>query len=88
MWIPDCPQGGWSTTGWLMFTTTFGYSGTYWDYTQEIAKERGGLKGLINLNVANDDVASILKESGFKGYRFEGALTWISKTLKMIRELD
>ena len=70
------------------YATSFGYSGTYWDYVQEIAEERGGLKGLINLDVSKDEIADILNEAGFKGYRFDGALEWIMKTIEIIRELS
>lgn len=69
------------------YATNFGYSGTYWDYVQEIAKECGGLTGLINLNVTKDEIANILKEAGFKSYRFDGALEWTVKTIQMIRDL-
>ena len=69
------------------YATGFGYSGTYWDYTQEIAKERGGLKGLINLDISEKEIADILKKAEFTGYRLEGALEWITKTLKMLRKL-
>jgi len=71
----------------INFATSFGYSGTYYDYVCEIASERRGLKGLINLDITKDDIVSILKESGFKGYRFDGALIWIMKTIQIIREL-
>ena len=67
------------------YATTFGYAGTYWDYVQEIAKERGNLRGLINLDVSQNDVVIILNDAGFKGYRFDGALEWIVKTIEMIR---
>jgi hypothetical protein len=70
------------------FATSFGYSGTYYDYVIEIAKERGGLKGLINLDISKDDISAILEESGFKGYRFDGALTWILKTIQIVKELE
>jgi hypothetical protein len=69
------------------YATSFGYSGTYWDYAQELEKERGGLKGLINFNVTKTEITDILNEAGFKGYRFEGALEWILKTLEMLRKL-
>jgi len=69
------------------YATGFGYSGTYWDYVLEIARERGGLAGLVNLDIAKDVIVDILKEAGFKGYRFDGALEWILQTLQMIREL-
>ena len=71
----------------INYATSFGYTGTYFDYVQEIAKERGGLKDLINLDVTKDKIVGILKEAGFKGYRFDGALEWITKTIQMISNL-
>ena len=71
----------------INYATSFGYSGTYWDYVQEIAAERGSLAGLINLNISDNDVKSILQEADFTGYRYEGALEWILKTLEMVRNL-
>jgi len=70
------------------YATSFGHAGTYWDYVREIAKERGGLKGLINLGITEDTIAGVLEEAGFMGYRFNGALEWIQKTLEMIRLVE
>ena len=67
-----------------LYATGFGYSGTYWDYVQEIKKERGGLDGLINCRVFDSDIRAILKEAGFNGYRLHGAKEWILKTLEMV----
>ena len=69
------------------YATSFGYSGSYWDYAQEIAKERVGLKGLINFNFTKSEIVDILNGADFTGYRFDRALEWIIKTLKMLREL-
>jgi hypothetical protein len=69
------------------YATSFGYSGTYWDYVQMVAREREGLTGLLDLSVTESDVKAILTESGFTGYRFCGALEWILKTLDMVRSL-
>ena len=69
------------------YATTFGYAGTYWDYIQEIAAERGNLSQLVNLDISESDVADILREAGFTGYRYDGALRWILKTMEMIRSL-
>ena len=69
------------------YATAFGYSGTYWDYVREIAEERGGLGGLINLDLKESEVKTILKESGFESYRLEGARSWILRTLEMIEDL-
>ncbi|MCL2106849.1 MAG: hypothetical protein FWH26_07340 [Oscillospiraceae bacterium] len=67
------------------YATSFGYSGTYWDYVQEIARERGTLAGLINIDVSQDEIASVLREAGFAGYRYDGALEWIEKAFGMLR---
>jgi len=68
------------------YATTFGYSGTYWDYIQEISKEQD-IKSFIYLDISEDDVTAILTETGFQGYRFNGALKWIMKTIEMIKDL-
>ena len=70
------------------YSTTFGYSGTYWDYVREIADERGSLNGLLSIDLSRDDVAGILSEAGFTGYRFDAALAWIMKTAAMISDLS
>ena len=68
------------------YATSFGYSGTYYDYVREIAKEQD-IKSLVNLDISKSDVAAILKEAGFTGYRFDGVLEWIIKTLEMVCEM-
>jgi len=72
----------------INYATSFGYSGTYYDYVCEIAKERGGLNGLVNLDITKVDISDILEGAGFKGYRFDGALKWILKTIQIIKELE
>ena len=54
---------------------------------KEIAGERDDIKSLINLDISKDDVAAILRKSGFIGYRFDGALDWIGKAIEMIKAL-
>ena len=72
----------------INYATTFGFAGTYYDYVKEIAAERGGLKGLINLDITRDEISDILNQADFKGYRFDGALIWIQKTIQIIQELS
>jgi len=69
------------------YATTFGFAGAYFDYVCEIAEKRGGLRGLINLDITENEIKSILNGAGFKGYRLAGATEWIKKTLQIIREL-
>jgi len=72
----------------INYATTFGYTGTYIDYVREIAQERGGLDGLLNLNMSESDVAAILKEAKFTGYRLDGSLAWIMKSLSILTKID
>jgi hypothetical protein len=67
------------------YATSFGFSGTYYDYVKEIAAERGGLDGLINLEITKDEVANILDKAGFASYRFDYALEWIIKAIELIK---
>jgi len=70
-----------------LYATSFGYAGTYFDYIKEIAAERTTIAGLIDLSVSKEEIADILKEAGFKDYRFEGSLSWIVKTIDILKTL-
>ena len=69
------------------YATTFGYAGTYWDFTKEIAAEGNDIGSLVNLDITKDEIVDILHIAGFSGYRFDGALAWIMKTIQMIKNL-
>jgi hypothetical protein len=69
------------------YATSFGYSGTYWDYVQEIARERRRGARLINLAVGSREIQDILTAAGFTGYRFDGAAEWICKSMEMLRAM-
>ena len=71
----------------VVYATCFGFSGTYYDYIQEISNERGGLKDLLAIDITKSEIADILTQAGFKGYRLDGALEWIWKTLEIVRKL-
>jgi len=71
----------------VKYSSTFGYSGTYWDYVCEVAEKRGNLSGLINLSISKTDVSEILDAAGLSGYRSSGALEWIMKTISVLSEL-
>jgi len=71
----------------ILYATTFGSSGTYWDYATEISAEYGDLDRLITLDITGDEVHAILLEAGFSGYRLEGATAWISAMMGMLAAL-
>ena len=54
---------------------------------QGIAQSNSNFKDLIDLSVTKDEVAAILNEAGFKGYRFAGALEWICMAIGIIKHL-
>lgn len=66
------------------YATTFGFSGTYYDYLLEIKKDRGSLKRLVNTKLSESEIMEILIKSGFSGYRLSGAAKWIMKTLEIV----
>ena len=70
------------------YSTTFGYTGTYFDYIREIARERGGLSGLVNLDISESEVKDILTAAEFKGYRLDGALRWIMNAIKLLKQME
>ncbi|MCL1877353.1 MAG: hypothetical protein FWF80_00695 [Defluviitaleaceae bacterium] len=71
----------------VKYATAFGYAGTYWDYIKDMAAEDVSLSKLLKTSITKDEIANILKTAGFTGYRFDGALSWIMQSIKMIREL-
>jgi len=70
-----------------LYATSFGYSGTYYDYLKDISATGIDLTSLVNLDISEKDIETILIESGFKGYRLNGAKKWIIKAIQAIKEL-
>jgi len=70
-----------------LYSTTFGYAGTYWDFIQEITAEGTKISDIVDLSITQDEITDILTTAGFKGYRYMGALAWITKTIEKIKEL-
>ena len=67
------------------YATAFGYTGTYWDYVQEILRDGIDVETLIDLSITKNEVIDILTKAEFKGYRFDGALKWVIKAIEMIK---
>lgn len=69
------------------FSTVFGISGTYFDHIQDIAKQGDHPAEFIDLSITTDEIAKILGNADFKGYRLEGAIQWISGCAGLLKEL-
>jgi hypothetical protein len=72
----------------LLYVTTFGPAGTYYDALTDIAKDPDvKISRLVNLNISAEETRSLLEAAGFEGYRFDGAAAWIEKTLAILKAL-
>lgn len=71
----------------ILYATSFGYSGTYYDYLKDIAEEGIDFSAFIQLDISDEQIEQILLESGFKGYRLRGAKMWIHKSIEIIKNL-
>lgn len=69
------------------YATTFGEVGTYYDVVEEIARTES-IGTLIDLNVNEKEILKVLQDSGFKDYRLEGNLKWITGALNILRKLN
>lgn len=70
-----------------LYSTSFGASGTYYDYVKEIAESGVAFSRLLDLDIDENEVLRILRDSGFKSYRLEASLKWIGDTLKILRTI-
>ena len=70
------------------YSTSFGLSGTYYDYVTEIANNGVSFSKLLNLDITKTEIEKLLIESGFKDYRLAGATTWICKSIELLKKLS
>ncbi|MEG2517997.1 MAG: hypothetical protein RSA56_06395, partial [Raoultibacter sp.] len=71
----------------LLYATTFGPVGTYWEHIQDMLAADASLMAEVNLAIAPLSIEAFLKEAGFEGYRLAGAQAWIEKTLALLATL-
>lgn len=69
------------------FATAFGYVGTYWDHARDIASKGVRFGDLLNLDVDEHIVRSLLVEAGFADYRLEAATEWIVNAVECLKSL-
>lgn len=70
-----------------LYASSFGYSGTYFDYLRDIAAEGCDFSQLIRLDITDEEIEEILLEARFYGYRLEGAKIWIRRAIEIIKQL-
>lgn len=70
-----------------LYSTTWGASGTYYDYVKEIAEAGFAFGKVINLDVTEEQIKGVLVDAGFDGYRLKYGVQWIVKTIELLRRL-
>ena len=70
-----------------LYASSFGYSGTYFDYLRDIAAEGCDFSKLICLDITDEEIKEILLTAKFSGYRLEGAKLWIRGAIEAIKKL-
>lgn len=71
-----------------LYSTNFGYSGTYYDYICEIAEDGADFTQLADLSITDEEIKRILTESCFTGYRLTGAAKWVRNCIEILKELS
>ena len=69
------------------YSTNFGMTGTYYDHLKDISSEGIKLSSMVNLEISDKEITSILKKSGFRDYRLKGAQIWIRKSIELIKNM-
>ena len=70
------------------FCTGFGPVGTYYDTLKRISDDGVVFSKLVKLDFTGNQIKKILKDSGFKDYRLDGAVNWIMAAAKELKKLD
>lgn len=70
-----------------LFATTWGSSGTYYDYVKQIADAGISFAKILDLDIGESELREILRNAGFSGYRLEYGSKWIAGTLEILRNL-
>ena len=71
-----------------LYASSFGYSGTYFDYLRDIAAEGCDFSKLICLDITDKEIEEILLTAKFNGYRLEGAKLWIRRAIEAVKKLN
>lgn len=69
------------------FSTNFGPEGTYWDMVRMLSDQGISFAKILNLNIKNEQISKILRDSGFTGYRLNGAGKWIRSCIDHLKSL-
>ena len=71
-----------------IYCTTFGAEGSYYDHITDILKREPDALQLVNLDLSNDEIYSIIKKSGFDGVKLDCITKWISGGIVCMKDLS
>ena len=69
------------------YCTTFGAVGIYYDHITDILAENPGALSLLDLSITDDEIYTIMKDSGFTGSKLEGIVKWVSNSIKCLYDI-
>ena len=70
----------------IMHCCSFGPVGTQWDALNHLIERNPELINSVNLNISCEEIEEILNKAQITGYRYDGAKTWIQKSILTIKE--
>lgn len=70
-----------------LYSTTWGASGTYYDYVNDIASTGVSFARILNLGISDDEIYDALVDAGFTGYRLKYGCEWIRKTVNYLKSI-
>lgn len=70
-----------------LYSTTWGASGTYYDYVNDIASTGVSFARILNLDISDDEIYAALVDAGFTGYRLKYGCEWIRKTVNYLKSI-
>lgn len=71
-----------------LYCTTFGAEGSFYDHITDILNSEPEALSLIDLSVTEDEIYTILKQSGIKNKKLECSTLWIKNGINCLQELS
>lgn len=69
------------------FATAFGPEGSYLDHVKQLSEMGISFTKLLDLDVDEGEIRTILDEAGLGGYRLDGSVRWIKGCIDILRSL-
>lgn len=72
----------------IFYCTAFGAKGSYYDHVKDILKNEPDALSLLDLNISDDEIYDIMKDSGFDGLKLDCIVKWVSNGIRCLDDLS